>query len=104
MVMASRRPGKHSFSHTQYESLRKYRAAYSNKVKATPQTNVNLMVLGDDKGKTQIFVKMVVLSIGYSFCHGLQTPNGARLAAKESIFYRIASCLLEANQIQNSRC
>jgi hypothetical protein len=38
-VLASRRLGKHSSSHTQYESARKYRTAYSNHVRPSPQAN-----------------------------------------------------------------
>jgi hypothetical protein len=66
IVMASRRPDKHSSSHTQYESVRKFRTVFSNHYKASPQANQILMTLGDDKGKTQRFVKDGCASYWYS--------------------------------------
>jgi hypothetical protein len=64
--LASRRPGKHSSSHTQYELVRKYRTAYSNYGRASPQENADPMILGDDRGKLQRFVKDGCSSYWYS--------------------------------------
>jgi hypothetical protein len=66
-VLASRRPGKHYSSHTQYESARKYRTSYSNHVRPSPQANKNPMILGDDRGKIQSFVKDGCSSYWYSW-------------------------------------
>ena len=47
----SRRPGKHSESHTQFDTIRKLRSAYGNWVRASPHTNQRHPVLNDDGGK-----------------------------------------------------
>jgi hypothetical protein len=65
-VLASRRPGKYSKDHTQWDSIRKYRTAYANHMRASPQANVNPLVLGDDKGKIQRFVGDGCSSYWYS--------------------------------------
>jgi hypothetical protein len=65
-VLALRRPGKHSSSHTQYESVGKYRTAYSNYVRASPQANFDPVTLGDDRGKLQRIVKDGCSSYWYS--------------------------------------
>jgi hypothetical protein len=57
MVLASRHGGRHSSEYTQFDTIRKFRTAYSNQVRASPQANVNQITLGDDKGKVQRFVK-----------------------------------------------
>jgi hypothetical protein len=54
-VLASRRPGKYARDHTQWDSIRKFRTAYVNHVRASPQANSEPLVLGDDKGKAQRF-------------------------------------------------
>jgi hypothetical protein len=56
-VLASRRPGKYARDHTQWDSIRKFRTAYANHVRASPQANLNPLILGDDKGKGQQFVE-----------------------------------------------
>ena len=47
----SRCPGKHSESHTQFDTIRKLRSAYGNWVKASPHTNQQHPVLNDDGSK-----------------------------------------------------
>jgi hypothetical protein len=66
-VLASRQMGKeYSEDHTQWDSCRKFRTAYSNHVKTSPQANTNPLKLGDDKGKTQNFVQDGCASYWYS--------------------------------------
>ena len=47
----SRRPGKHSESHTQFDTIRKLRSAYGNWLRASSHTNQQHLVLNDDGGK-----------------------------------------------------
>jgi hypothetical protein len=76
-VLASRRSGKHSSTHNQYESVRKYRTAYSNHSQASPQANMNPLILGDDKGKTQRFVQDGCSSYWYNrFAMGCKRRMG----------------------------
>jgi hypothetical protein len=52
-VLASRRPGKYSENHTQWDSIRKYRTAFANHIRSSPQANCKPLALGDDRGKLQ---------------------------------------------------
>jgi hypothetical protein len=68
IVLALRRPGKYSRDYTQWDSIRKFRTAYANHVRASPQANSNPLILGDDKGKAQRFVEDGCSSYWYSRC------------------------------------
>ena len=51
MLMHSRRPGKYSKTHTQFETVRMLRSAYSSHVRTTPNQNVNQLSWVDKKGQ-----------------------------------------------------
>ena len=55
ILLASRKPGRHSSEYTQYETIRKYRSVYSNQVRASPQANQQTLALGNTKGMYQRF-------------------------------------------------
>ena len=55
IVLASHRPGRHSSQYSQYKTIRKYRACYSNQVRAAPQSNQFVLALGNTKGVYQRF-------------------------------------------------
>ena len=50
-LLYSRRPGKHTQSFTQFDTIRKLRSAYGNWLRASAQTNQQHFVLNDDAGK-----------------------------------------------------
>jgi hypothetical protein len=54
IVLASRRPGKYSCEYTQWDSIRKFRTAYANHVRASPQANRNSLILGKTRGKHNV--------------------------------------------------
>jgi hypothetical protein len=51
MLNYSKRPGKHSKTHLQFETIRKLRTSYSNQVRASP--HAESISLGDIKGNYQ---------------------------------------------------
>ena len=51
ILMHSRRSGRHDEMYTQYETIRKLRSSYSSHVRAVPQTNVNQLLMVDQKGQ-----------------------------------------------------
>jgi hypothetical protein len=57
MLLYSKRPGKYSKSHLQFDTIRKLRSAYSNQIRASPQSNLEATSLGDAKGNYQRFSK-----------------------------------------------
>jgi hypothetical protein len=57
MLLASRKPGKHSAKYSQWDTIRKLRTVYSNQYKSSVQFNSTVVALGDDRGQAQRLVK-----------------------------------------------
>lgn len=77
MLLYSKRPGKHSASHLQFDTIRKLRGSYSNQVRASPQANWESMSLGDAKGNYQRFTKDPCGSFWfYRFMKGMKSRMG----------------------------
>jgi hypothetical protein len=55
ILLYSKRPGIHSQSHLQFDTVRKLRSSYSNQVRASPQANLEATSMGDAKGNYQRF-------------------------------------------------
>jgi hypothetical protein len=51
ILMMSRRKGRTSKTHLQFDSIRKLQSAYGNQVRSSPQSTERVMALGDQKGK-----------------------------------------------------
>jgi hypothetical protein len=51
MLLMSRRPGRNSKSHLQFDTIRKLQSAYGNQVRSSPQSTRTVMALGDQKGR-----------------------------------------------------
>jgi hypothetical protein len=49
MLLMSRRPGRNSKSHLQFDTIRKLQSAYGNQVRLSPQYTRTVMALGDQK-------------------------------------------------------
>jgi hypothetical protein len=51
LLLSSRRPGRNSKSHLQFDTIRKLQPAYGNQVRSSPQSiTMTVMALGDQKG------------------------------------------------------
>ena len=61
MLIHSRRPGKHSKTHTQFETIRMLRSAYSSHVRAAPNRNMSQLSWVDKKGQ---YVRMTDDKVG----------------------------------------
>ena len=53
ILLYSRHPGRNSNTHTQFETIRKLRTAYTNYVRASTASNMEHLTLLDDKGRYQ---------------------------------------------------
>ena len=53
MLLYSKRPGTHTKSHLQFETVRKLRTSYSNHGRVSPHSNEESMSMGDVKGNYQ---------------------------------------------------
>jgi hypothetical protein len=51
MLLMSRRPGRNSKSHLQFDTIQKLQSAYGNQVRSSPQSTCMVMALGDQKGR-----------------------------------------------------
>ena len=52
-ILFSRKSGRHSTTYTQYDTIRKLRTAFSNQVRAAPQSNKRTLAIGDTAGTYQ---------------------------------------------------
>ena len=77
MLLHSRRPGRHSKSYTQFDTIRHLRSTYSNFVRASPRANGTSMSLGDFKGNYQRLVTDECGSMFFKrFVEGLKRRMG----------------------------
>jgi hypothetical protein len=77
MLLYSKRPGKHSKTHLQFETIRKLRTSYSNHVRASPQSNSETLALGDIKGNYQRLTSDPCGSFWfYRFMKGMKSRMG----------------------------
>jgi hypothetical protein len=77
MLLYSKREGKHSKDHLQFDTIRKLRSCYSNQVRASPQANQESVSLGDAKGNYQRFSTDPCGSfLFYRFMRGLKNRMG----------------------------
>jgi hypothetical protein len=99
---------------TQWDSVRKYRTLYSkNHAKATPQANLNPLILGDDKGKSQRFVQdgcssywYSRFSIGWKNCIGQDWRPNKALSTELILSYlrQIQLKVVEAETLREENC
>ncbi len=66
IVLASRKPGRHSTEYTQWDTIRKIRSAYAVFAKTTPQGSTHIAALADDKGRIERFVQDGTASYWFS--------------------------------------
>jgi hypothetical protein len=66
MLLASKRPGKYAATHSQYDTIRKVRTAYSNFARASSQANSSVLAFSDDRGKAERIVNDPVSSYWFS--------------------------------------
>jgi hypothetical protein len=70
MLVKSTKPGRHNPTYTQFETMRKLRAAYSNMYHASARSNINTVTLGRDTAKS--FLTTCPTQSGWfeRFCNG----------------------------------
>jgi hypothetical protein len=77
MVDASRRPGRHSSAYTQFDTVRKYRSAFTSFYRTTPQGNRLVMGLVNNKGQLQRFVQDPTVTVWFQrFITGCERRMG----------------------------
>jgi hypothetical protein len=64
ILLYSKCLGKHAKTHLQFDMIRKLQSAYSNQMRALPQSNMKARSLGDSKGNYQYFSQDSCRSFG----------------------------------------
>ena len=99
MVEASRRPGKHSKNYTQFETIRKHRAAFSSFSRATPQANKRSIALVGNKGNLQRFVQDSTVTLWFQrFVEGCERRMGNVWKPNEAFSTKLILTILEYAQ------
>jgi len=77
ILLYSRKPGKYSQTHIQFDTIRHLRSSYSNFIRASPQSNSTTMSMGDFKGNYQRLVNDDCGSLFFKkFMEGLKKRMG----------------------------
>jgi hypothetical protein len=77
MVLMSRRKGKHSLTHLQFDTIRKLRTVFGNQMRAAPEASRVTLSLGDQKGRYTRFTHSKCASLWlYRFLEGCQRRMG----------------------------
>jgi hypothetical protein len=77
MLLYSRAKGNHSSDYVQFDSIRKFRSAYGNFLRGSPQANKVPISLGDQQGKYQLFSTDPCGSLWFArFMKGLKSRMG----------------------------
>jgi hypothetical protein len=77
MLLMSRRPGRNSKSHLQFDTIRKLQSAYGNQVRSSPQSTRTVMALGNQKGRYLRFAtNPCALMWFYQFLEGCRYRMG----------------------------
>jgi hypothetical protein len=105
MLLASRKPGKHSAMSSQWETNQKLQAIYSNQSKSLVQFNSTVVALGDDREQAKQLVKDRCASLWFaSFLTGCRRGKVQDLRPKEAMRTRLIVQMLKlvANQIEGA--
>jgi len=77
MLLLSRRPGRHDEAYTQYDTVRSYRATYSNFVRSSSENNKITYSLGDFNGNYQRITHDICASLFFKrFTEGMKSRMG----------------------------
>jgi len=77
ILLRSRHPGKHHNSYTQFDTIRSYRASYSNFIRSTTTNTSITRSLGDSNGNYQRFAEDECASLFFKrFIDGLRSRMG----------------------------
>jgi hypothetical protein len=95
MLLASQEPGKHSSLYKQFDTIRRYKSAFGNQVRASAAANSNALAIGDAEGKTyQRICSDPCASIWFSrFITGCRRRMGQDWRPDEAISPRLIQAL-----------
>jgi hypothetical protein len=101
MLMNSRRPGRYSKGYTQFDTIRKLRSVYSNQVRAAPQSNQQVLALGDQKGAYQRFTQDVCGSFWFHrFLEGCRYRMGQDWRPNKGLSTNLILKMLEGIEVR----
>ena len=96
MLMHSRRPGKYSKTHTQFETVRMLRSAYSSHVRTTPKPNMKQLSWVDKKGQYVRLSEDKCGSLWFTrFMVGLKTRMGHTFKPNMALSHPLLKALIQ---------
>jgi hypothetical protein len=98
MLLASQEPGKYSSLYKQFYTIRRFKSAFGNQVRASASANFNVMAIGDAEGKTyQRICSDPYASIWFSrFITGCRRQMGQDWQPDEAISPRLIKALFRS--------
>jgi hypothetical protein len=98
MLLASQEPGKYSSLYKQFDTIRRYKTAFGNQVRASAQANAQALAVGDAEGKTyQRICSDPCASIWFSrFISGCRRRMGQDWRPDEAVSPRLIKALFRS--------
>jgi hypothetical protein len=96
ILLYSKREGRTTKSHLQFDTIRKVRTGYSNQVRASPQMNRTTLSLGDQKGNYQRFTVDPCASLWFAkFIKGCKNRMGQAWRPNKGMSIELLLLVLE---------
>jgi hypothetical protein len=96
MLVKSTKPGRHNDTYTQFETMRKLRAAYSNTFHASARSNIDTLTLGRDTAKSFLTTCPTQSSWFERFCSGCLQRMGQEVKQDLAISVPVMLALQDA--------
>ncbi len=93
MLIKSTKPGRHNAGYTQFETMRKLRAAYSNMFHASAQSNIDTITLGRDTAKSFLTACPTQSSWFERFCNGCLKRMGQEVRQDLAVLVKLMLAL-----------
>ena len=101
MLLYSKKAGRNSDTHMQFETIRKLRTSYSNHVRASPQANAESMSMGDVKGNYQRLTNDPCGSFWfYRFMRGMKARMGQDWRPNKGLSTKLYLRMLEDVEVR----
>ena len=99
MLLFSRRKGKHSVNHMQFDTVRSFRTVYGNFIRASPQATLHQSSLGDNAGRYLRFNRDECGSLWFTrFIEGMKSCMGQTWLPNKAFSTRLLHEILLASE------
>lgn len=100
MLVKSTKPGRHNPEYTQFETMRKLRAAYSNMFHASARSNKETLTMGRDTAKSFLTTCPTQSSWFERFCNGCLQRMGQEVRQDLAVSVRVMLAFQEEMELE----